>query len=269
MVCAAGVLRRHRSAWAAGVLELPHGRPDGFPPSMLRPPPFQTPPPHCAHPQGMTPPTPLDPPCLADRLLCPLIISARPAPHPTTAQFSLFMAPLPALILLCLNRNHMFFRYNSFSHLYPARRPDPIAILLFKLPIPSRFEEFCHELLASQVMLQSYCSNFATSAASICCKHLHVELGMACNITLYWYNNRKLLSSVYNLLRSLTAAVLQQVDEAVPLLVAQDKNPAFHKVVSGLKAVHPPRNPVGLRVQPANLTKPKQETAPVQQVSPA
>ena len=65
------------------------------------------------------------------------------------------------------------------------------------------------------------------------------------------------------------AAVLQQVDEAVPLLVAQDKNPAFHKVVSGLKAVHPPRNPMGLRVQPANLTKPKQETAPVQQVSPA
>lgn len=57
------------------------------------------------------------------------------------------------------------------------------------------------------------------------------------------------------------------MDEAVPLLVAQDKNPAFHKVVSGLKAVHPPRNPMGLRVQPANLTKPKQEAAPVQQVS--
>ena len=61
---------------------------------------------------------------------------------------------------------------------------------------------------------------------------------------------------------------MQQVDEAIPLLVAQDKNPAFHKVVSGLKAVHPPRNPQGLRVQPANLTKPKQDAAPVQQVSP-
>ena len=63
-------------------------------------------------------------------------------------------------------------------------------------------------------------------------------------------------------------ALVQQVDEAIPLLVAQDKNPAFHKVVSGLKAVHPPRNPQGLRVQPANLTKPKQDVAPVQQVSP-
>ena len=52
------------------------------------------------------------------------------------------------------------------------------------------------------------------------------------------------------------------------MLVAQDKNPAFHKVVSGLKAVHPPRNPQGLRVQPAHLTKPKQDAAPVQQVSP-
>ncbi|KAL3141324.1 hypothetical protein ABBQ32_004910 [Trebouxia sp. C0010 RCD-2024] len=63
----------------------------------------------------------------------------------------------------------------------------------------------------------------------------------------------------------LTVRTHKQVDEAVPLLVAQDKNPAFHKVVSGLKAVHPPRNPMGLRVQPANLTKPKQEAAPVQQ----
>ena len=62
--------------------------------------------------------------------------------------------------------------------------------------------------------------------------------------------------------------MVQQVDEAIPMLVAQDKNPAFHKVVSGLKAVHPPRNPQGLRVQPANLTKPKQDAAPVQQVSP-
>ena len=60
---------------------------------------------------------------------------------------------------------------------------------------------------------------------------------------------------------------LQQVDEAVPLLVSQDKNPAFHKVVLGLKAVHPPRNMGGLRTQPANLIKPKQEAAPVQQVS--
>ena len=51
------------------------------------------------------------------------------------------------------------------------------------------------------------------------------------------------------------------------MLVAQDKNPAFHKVVSGLKAVHPPRNPMGLRIQPANLTKPKQEAALAQQVS--
>ena len=64
------------------------------------------------------------------------------------------------------------------------------------------------------------------------------------------------------------ADVVQQVDEAIPLLVAQDKNPAFHKVVSGLKAVHPPRNPQGLRVQPANLTKPKQDAALVQQVIP-
>jgi len=57
------------------------------------------------------------------------------------------------------------------------------------------------------------------------------------------------------------------VDEAVPLLVSQDKNPAFHKVVSGLKAVHPPRNVGGLRIQPINLLKPKQEAAPVQQVA--
>lgn len=47
------------------------------------------------------------------------------------------------------------------------------------------------------------------------------------------------------------------MDEAIPLLVAQDKNPAFHKVVQGLKAVHPPRN-VGFRVQPALLAKPSQ-----------
>ncbi len=57
------------------------------------------------------------------------------------------------------------------------------------------------------------------------------------------------------------------MDEAVPLLVSQDKNPAFHKVVSGLKAVHPPRNVGGLRIQPINLLKPKQEAAPVQQVA--
>ena len=62
--------------------------------------------------------------------------------------------------------------------------------------------------------------------------------------------------------------LVQQVDDAIPLLTAQDKNPAFHKVVLGLKAVHPPRNPMGLRVQPANLTKSKQEAAPVQQVRP-
>jgi len=60
---------------------------------------------------------------------------------------------------------------------------------------------------------------------------------------------------------------VQQVDEAVALLVSQDKNPAFHKVVSGLKAVHPPRNVGGLRIQPINLLKPKQEAAPVQQVA--
>ena len=60
---------------------------------------------------------------------------------------------------------------------------------------------------------------------------------------------------------------MQQVDEAVALLVSQDKNPAFHKVVSGLKAVHPPRNVGGLRIQPINLLKPKQEAAPVQQVA--
>lgn len=60
--------------------------------------------------------------------------------------------------------------------------------------------------------------------------------------------------------------LLQQVDEAIPLLVAQDKTPAFHKLVQGLKAVHLPRNQ-GLKVQPANLSKPKQEAAPAQQVS--
>lgn len=57
------------------------------------------------------------------------------------------------------------------------------------------------------------------------------------------------------------------MDEAVALLVSQDKNPAFHKVVSGLKAVHPPRNVGGLRIQPINLLKAKQEAAPVQQVA--
>ena len=59
---------------------------------------------------------------------------------------------------------------------------------------------------------------------------------------------------------------MQQVHEAIPLLVSQDKNPAFHKVVQGLKAVHPPRNVGGLKIQPANLNKPKQEAAPMQQV---
>ena len=49
--------------------------------------------------------------------------------------------------------------------------------------------------------------------------------------------------------------------------MSQDRNPAFHKVVSGLKAVHPPRNVGGLRIQPINLLKPKQEAAPVQQVA--
>ncbi|KAL0038273.1 hypothetical protein WJX77_000069 [Trebouxia sp. C0004] len=66
----------------------------------------------------------------------------------------------------------------------------------------------------------------------------------------------------------LTVRTHKQVDEAVPLLVSQDKNPAFHKVVSGLKAVHPPRNVGGLRIQPINLLKPKQEAAPVQQGLP-
>lgn len=60
---------------------------------------------------------------------------------------------------------------------------------------------------------------------------------------------------------------MQQVDQAMALLVAQDKSPAFHKLVQGLKAVHPPRNVGGLRIQPANLTKAKQDAVPVQQVS--
>lgn len=59
---------------------------------------------------------------------------------------------------------------------------------------------------------------------------------------------------------------MQQVDEAVPLLASQDKDPNFRKAVSSLKAVHPPRNG-GPRMLPANLTKPKQDPTPLQLVS--
>lgn len=77
-VCA-GLSCRHRSAWAAGVSQLPHGRPDGGPPGLLCPPPLQAPPPHCAHPQGKHP-SPTPPPLP----LAPLVIPRLAHSHPVT-----------------------------------------------------------------------------------------------------------------------------------------------------------------------------------------
>ena len=94
-----------------------------------------------------------------------------------------------------------------------------------------------------------------------CCVFTHAALHVHSNF------NVPHIVRLHDACLASSGAVPQQVDEAVPLLVAQDKNPVFHKVVSGLKAVHPPRNPMGLRVQPLNLTKAKQEAAPLQQVS--